>query len=291
MGDSEKPRTLLAQLCWRFHVGTEGLAVEALVYILDRYPASIEGLAELVTPVSAMRLSAQPFETEVFAPDGTRPDVLQRGDGGSERFFIEAKFYAPLTRNQPVRYLARLPDSGVSVLMFLAPAERVEELWPELLRRLAESNMSHSDRGSRCVAIDGTGKHLLVTDWTTLLDNMEERLKDTPNGLAELRQLRGLVRFAESGEGKSALAGDELVNRVTEIGKASGWLHTRGLKATPRSYGYGRYALLGHRYKLCVCWESTCTCSRSSGPRSCGCSATVGATPTIGAGLNGSDRP
>ena len=250
MGDSEKPRTLLAQLCWRFHPGTEGLAVEALVYILDRYPASIEGLAELVAP--AMGLSAQPFETEVVAPDGTRPDVLQRGDDGSERLFIEAKFYAPLTRNQPVPYLARLPDKGDSVLMFLAPAERVGELWPELLRRLDESDKAYSDRGSRCVAIDGTGKHLLVTDWTTLLDNMEERLKDFPSGLADLRQLRGLVRFAESGEGKSALAGDELVNRVTEIGKAAGWLHTRGLRAAPGSSGFGRYAHLGYRYKTCV---------------------------------------
>ena len=105
MGDSEKARTLLAQLCWRFHPGTEGLAVEALVYILDRYPASIAGLAEIVAPVPAMRLSAQPFETEVVALDGTRPDVLQRGDDGSERLFIEAKFYASLTRNQPVPLL------------------------------------------------------------------------------------------------------------------------------------------------------------------------------------------
>lgn len=60
------------------------------------------------------------------------------------------------------------------------------------------------------------------------------------------------MQFAKSGEGKSALAGEELVNRVSEIGKASGWLDTRGLRATPRSYGYGRYACLGRRYKPCV---------------------------------------
>ena len=253
MSDSEKPGTLLAQLSWRFHPRMEEIAVEGLVYILDRYPASIKGLAALVErAVQDMTLSTQPFETEAVAPDGTRLDVLQRGDDGNERLVIEAKFYAPLTRNQPVRYLERLAADGVSVLMFLAPAERVEELWPELLRRLADSDMPYSNKGSHCVTIEGTGKHLLITDWTTLLDTMEERLKDSNSGLAELDQLRGLVQFARSGEGKASLPGDELVNRVTKIGKTSGWLDTRGLKATPRLYGYGRYANLGCRYRLCV---------------------------------------
>jgi len=231
----------------------EEVAVEALTYILNRYHASREGLAELLEEaVPTMRVSDQQFETEAVAPDGTRPDALQRGDDGSERLFIEAKFYAPLTRNQPVGYLKRLPAQRVSVLMFVAPAERVEELWPELLDRLDNGDMPYSNKGSRCVVIEGTGKHLLITDWTKLLDNMGERLKGSTSGLAELRQLRGLVQFAESGEGKAALAGEELVNRVTEIGKTAGWIHTRGLRAVPRSYGYGRYANLGRRYKLCV---------------------------------------
>lgn len=253
MSDSEKPGTLLAQLSWRFHPRLEETAVEALAYILDRYPASIQGLAALVErPVQDMLLSTQPFETEAVAPDGMRPDVLQRGDDGSERLVIEAKFYAPLTRNQPVGYLERLAADGVSVLMFLAPAERVEELWPELLRRLADSDMPYSNKEPHCVTIEGTGKHLLITDWTKLLDNMGERLTDSESGLAELDQLRGLVQFAQSGEGKASLPGDELVNRVTKIGTTSGWLDTRGLKAVPRLYGYGRYANLGRRYKLCV---------------------------------------
>lgn len=48
MSDSEKPRTLLAQLSWRFHPRMEEVAVEALAYILNRYPASAEGLAQLL---------------------------------------------------------------------------------------------------------------------------------------------------------------------------------------------------------------------------------------------------
>ncbi len=251
MSECENPRPMLAHLSWRFHPRMEEVAVEVLAYILNRHRASREGLAELVErAVPGMGLSVQPFETEAGAPDGTRPDVLQRGDDKSERLFIEAKFYAPLTPNQPVPYLKRMPDTRTSVLMFLAPSGRVDELWPELLRRLRASSMPYSNVGSRCVVIEGTGKHLLITDWTKLLDNMQVRLKNAASGLAELRQLRGLVQFAKSGERKKSRPGGELVNRVTEIGKASGWLDTRGLNATPRSHGFGRYARLGHRYKL-----------------------------------------
>lgn len=253
MGDAEKPRTLLAQLSWRFHARMEEVAVEALTYILNRHPASREGLAELLKgAVPTMSLSDRPFETEAVAPDGSKPDVLQRGDDGSERLFIEAKFYAPLTRNQPVAYLKRLPGEGDSVLMFLAPSERVNELWAELLGRLANDDMPYSDEESRCIAIEGTGKHLLIMDWTKLLDGIEEGLKHSESALAELDQLRGLVHVAKSGEEKASIPGEALVNRVTEIGKASGWLDTRRLRATPRPYGYGRYANLGHHYRLCV---------------------------------------
>ena len=253
MGKPENSRTLLAHLSWRFHPRMEEVAVAALVHILNRYPASREGLDELLErTVPDMRLSAQPFETEVSAPDGTRPDVLQKGDDGKERLFIEAKFYASLTPNQPVPYLKRLPTKRVSALMLLAPSGRVKELWPELLRRLADNGMPYSDVGFCCVAIDGTGKHLLITDWTRLLESMEERLKASQSGLAELRQLSGLVQFAESRESKAARPGEKLVRRVTEIGNASGWLDTHGLNATPREYGYGRYARLGQRYELGV---------------------------------------
>ena len=248
MGDV---RPLLAQLSWRFHPRMEALAVEALAYIFNRYPESREGLQRLLKQaVPGMSLSVHPFKTQAVKPDGTRPDVLQKGDDGEERLFIEAKFYAPLTPSQPVSYLKWLPDTRTSVLMFLAPSGRLEELWPELLARLAKNGVPHSDVGSRCVVMEGTGKHLLITDWTRLLDEIEERLKDSRSGMAEFQQLRGLVWSAESVEEPPPPPGKELVDRVTEIGKKSGWLDTSGLIAAPFWHGFGRYVRLGRRYKV-----------------------------------------
>ena len=246
-------RSLLAHLSWRFHPRMEEVAVAALAHILNRYPASRGGLKEVLErAVPGMRLSDEPFQTEVAFPDGARPDVLQKGADKQKRLLIEAKFHASLTPNQPVPYLERLPADGVSVLMFLAPSGRVKELWPQLLRRLDKKGMPHSDVGPRCAAIDGPGKHLLVTDWTTLLSRMEARLEDSESGLAEIRQLIGLAWFAEANEPKSAHAGEELVKQVAASGRSSGWINEERLQATPKSYGYGRYVWLGRRARLGV---------------------------------------
>ena len=48
MSDTEMSRPLLAHLSWRFHPRMEEVAVAALAYILNRYPASREGLNEVL---------------------------------------------------------------------------------------------------------------------------------------------------------------------------------------------------------------------------------------------------
>ena len=252
MDDTEMSRSLLADLSWRLHPRMEEVAVAALAYILNNYPDTRGGLKELLEQgVPEMRLSDEPFQTEAADPDGTRPDVLQEGDDGKERLFVEAKFHATLAPTQPVPYLERLPAEGVSVLLFLAPSARVASLWPRLLCRMNEAGMSYSDAGSRRAKIVGTGKHLLLADWTTLLDRMAGRLEGSEPGLADLRQLIGLVRFAETHE-RRAWPAEELVKRVAASGKVSGWLSVEGLGSKARSYGYGRYARLGRRAKLGV---------------------------------------
>ena len=257
MSDAETSRLLLAHLSWRFHPPMEVLAVAVLEYILNRYPDSRGGLDEwLRDAVPGMGLSGERFETEVADPKLGRPDVLQKGRDGEERFFIEAKFYAPLMPTQPVAYLKQLPSVGLSVLMFLAPSRRVEELWPQLLGRLDDEDIPYAQlEHPRCVQLDGTDQHLCITDWTNLLDSMKEPLEGDELGLADLRQLRGLVRFAEEKERKATLPGKEMVDAVTKIGKDSGWLETRTIKGgqyqiAPRGDDYGRYVRLDRLYKL-----------------------------------------
>lgn len=253
MSDTGMSRPLLAHLSWRFHPRMEEVAVAALAYILNRYPASRSGLNDVLQQaVPDLQLSDGSFETEAAAADGTRPDVMQTGVDGEERLFIEAKFHASLTPNQPVPYLERLPEDDVSALMFLAPSWRVETLWAQLLHRIDKAGMRSSAEGSWCATVDGTEKHLLVTDWTTLLNNMEARLASAGEGLADVRQLIGLTRFAETNAPKSPHAGEALVKQVAAIGRSAGWISEEGLRPTPKPYGYGRYVSLGRRARLGV---------------------------------------
>lgn len=260
MNDTETSRPLLAHLSWRFHPPMEVLACTVLEYILNHHPDSRDGLNDLLARiVPGMRLSGIDFETEASDPELGRLDVLQRGDDREGRFIIEAKFDAPLQSTQPVAYLERMPSAGVSVLMFLVPTLRVEELWPRLLGRLDGKGLAYAQlKYPRSVRIDGTEKHLCIIDWTTLLDSMKEPLKGDEFGRADLRQLLGLVQFAEARESKARLPGKEMVEAVTEIGKADGWLATKTVagrssyKPVPRGDDYGRYARLDRLYKLGV---------------------------------------
>ncbi|WP_419856633.1 hypothetical protein [Candidatus Palauibacter irciniicola] len=237
----------------------EVLACTVLEYILNHHLDSRDGLNELLARiVPGMRLSGMDFETEASDPELGRLDVLQRGDDREGRFVIEAKFDAALMPTQPVAYLEQMPSAGASVLMFLVPTRRVEELWPRLLGRLDREGLPYTDlEHPRCVRIDGTEKHLCIIDWTTLLDSMEEPLEGDEFGRADLRQLRGLVRFAEARESKARFPGEELVNAVVKLGKAAGWLATRTMAGgsygiASRGYGYGRFARLDRLYKLGV---------------------------------------
>jgi hypothetical protein len=53
---------------------------------------------------------------------------------------IEAKFWAGLTDRQRVHYLRRL-EHNRALLLFVAPAQRLESLWPELERRVTGANL------------------------------------------------------------------------------------------------------------------------------------------------------
>ena len=254
MNDPNTSRSMLAHLAWRFHPRMEELAVSALAYILNRYPESRRGLAGVLErTVTGMQLSDELFQTEYALPNGGKVDLVQEADG-EKRLFVEAKFNAPLTKHQPVSYLECLAEDSASVLMFLAPPPRKEELWGQLRSRIEKAGMRLSAAAPPCATIDGTHKQLLVADWTTLLSGMETCLEGSEPGLADIRQLMGLVEFAEAGEPKGPHAGEELVKDVIEIGEAEGWLDTKTekgkLQKKVSSFGYGHYVWLGRRAKM-----------------------------------------
>ena len=254
--------TLLAYLVSSFPGNTENIATEALRHIFSHSDASVEALDDVVRPgVRGVRPITK-VESQVSQADGTRPDLVGFDETGKERVLIEVKFWAELTSNQPNGYLDRLPDDGPAVLIFLAPEDRIQYLWRELRDRAKGKygDLTDIDSERKCVNVDGTQKHLMLVSWGSLLDSMAARSRESeePGVEVEIRQLRSLAKYADNGALKPISDGAEaandsdrllrtyrrLIDAATERGISQEWVDRKGLRATPRSYGYGRYIRL-----------------------------------------------
>lgn len=255
--------TLLAYLVSSFPGNSENIATEALRHIFDNSDASVEALNDVVQ--SGVR-GTQPItkvKSQVIGSDGTIPDLVGFDESGKERVLIEVKFWAQLTNNQPNGYLERLPDDGPAVLIFLVPDDRIHSLWPQLRNRVKEtfSGLAEVDSERKCARVDCTQRHLMIVGWGSLLDSMATRSRDSDeSGVeTEIRQLRSLARYADAGAMKPIRHGEEfgadserqqrtykrLIDAGTDRGIEQGWASRKGLRATPRSHGYGRYIRLG----------------------------------------------
>ncbi len=132
MTETREPDTLLAHLAEKLSHRHEDIAVEALGYIFQSRAAR-RVMEEVLRDGGAEVGPIEQVRTQV-SEGQTRPDLVGVDQHNKECLFIEAKFWAGLTEQQPTAYLDRLPPH--TALLFVAPASRIELLWAEL-RRLA----------------------------------------------------------------------------------------------------------------------------------------------------------
>ena len=254
--------TLLAYLVSSFPGNTENIATEALCHIFDHSDACGVALNDVIQAGVRGLNAITSVRTQVIHADGTRPDLVGFDETGMERVLIEVKFWAELTSSQPNGYIGRLPDDGPALVVFLVPEERVQSLWPQLEERMCQEFGSLAENGleRRCVRVGDTQKHLMIVSWGGLLDSMAARSRDYAEAgvETEIRQLRSLAKYADAGAFKPVRPGEEfgaesemrqrqckrLIDASTERGIEQEWANRKGLRATPRGYGYGRYVNL-----------------------------------------------
>ena len=145
-------KPLLAKLAPMFGSQTENLAVEALGHILSGSEPARRALSLLLQSGGADVGHIAQVRTQATGDDGARPDLVGSDQDDKERVLIEAKFWAPLTGNQPAGYLRRLAEPRARkpcALLFVAPEMRMGSLWAELRRQVATqaSGLALADSG------------------------------------------------------------------------------------------------------------------------------------------------
>jgi hypothetical protein len=141
------------------------------------------------------------FQTQQ-AEGGNRPDMCGY-DGAEVRGFIENKFWAGLTENQPVSYLERLATCRQpTVLLLVVPEAREHTVWRELNRRLKEAAIIAEERDAvpdvACCASTCEGPLLALTSWNRLISALEREAGDDPRARGDLLQLRALCDAADT---------------------------------------------------------------------------------------------
>lgn len=131
-----------------------------------------------------------------------RPDMWGFADT-EPRVFLENKFWAGLTENQPISYLKRLAaDSQPTILLVVAPAAREHTLWRELTRQLLEVGIQVSERratpGIARSVTTQLGPILALTSWTNVLLALEHEAANDPSARSDLVQLRALCDAADN---------------------------------------------------------------------------------------------
>ena len=231
--------SLLSLIARGYAAGREDAATEALCFIVSRSVSARAALSEFLGDNGA-RLPIDSFSTQFLVP-GAYPDMVCFDNDGNRVAFIESKFWAALTSNQPVTYWQALPDDRPAVLLFLAPASRIaridkDSLWGELVDRLRRDGHELGPVDERESLVTATSKdgqrRLILTSWDVLLDRLAERTKKDGDRQAcfEVAQLRGLVRDAIKNDDPVVDANlKQLIADAVTHGEESGWANTDGL--------------------------------------------------------------
>jgi hypothetical protein len=136
------------------------------------------------------------------ANDTTRPD-MSGFDGADLRVFIENKFWAGLTDQQPAAYLEKLAQCArPTVLLMVVPTAREQAIWRDLLRRLRDAHIAASDRDASSAIVHcvetGLGPLLALTSWQKLLAVLDAEATNDQGPSADILQLRALCDAADS---------------------------------------------------------------------------------------------
>jgi len=248
----------------RYSQEYENIATDVLAFILETNASARNGLMKLLKGIDK-DIPDLHFKTQMSEED-KRPDMwgLHEND---PRVFIENKFWAGLTDNQPVEYLNKLAGyTQPTILLMVGPEERVQTLWRELDHRLKKAKISVKGREQAAGIVNSitawidpktkTGPILAITSWSRLLSTLELEVADDQSARSDLLQLRSLCDSADLGAfipiskaeitdqrtPKFILQLGDIMQASIDLAVTEGVLSIKGLLPQSDWTGFGRYA-------------------------------------------------
>ena len=177
----------------------EDIATESFAFLLSEKRELRLGFTEFLRNLVS-ELPELHFRSQLMQ-GGDRPDLWGFAEE-SPRIFVESKFWAGLTEQQPVSYLRRLAShSSQSALVFLCPESRVRTLWRELMRRLKAEGVScgflEGETGFHQAAFTSLGPKLAILSWGRLLKIFDQMAGEDEEVRENLNQLRSLCDVSD----------------------------------------------------------------------------------------------
>lgn len=258
--------SVLAHVVKQGPMAGEPAATQALAYILS----SSEVVARAF--VTLFRQADIEFEPGSFGAEvrqgEAQPDLTVYDSKGQVRAFIENKFWAGLTENQPVTYLNALPDRSPGALLFIVPEKRIPTIWKELQERCTNSNLpwENEQKGDKVLSCHVQANFVLIASWKHVLSKLlavVDQGKD--NHLRhDILQLQDLAVQMDSDAFLPIQAEDvtnqdvarrlvsyiSLLDDITENLKSRSFACTKGLSQGNSYYGSGRFLRLHKRSEV-----------------------------------------
>ena len=247
---------------------SEPAATQALAYVLKSSPDIARAFVRMIRD-AGVEFEPGRIEAEL-AHEDSQPDLTIHDTDGHVRILVENKFWAPLTKAQPVSYLGNLPEDPPSALVFVVPEQRISTVWQELKERCIQVDLQWADAPGSLSVVSARigGKAMLITSWdyvlAGLLDAARSETHDTIEIRNDLFQLQGLTTQMES-DAFRPLRGDEItdqeavrrlisyielidgvVNKLVEDGIAD----VKGLNRTATFDYIGRYFRMYGKFEL-----------------------------------------
>jgi len=188
--------SLLGAIIGKFTNQFENVATEGLAHVLGSNEQLRQVLLQyLNTKIDLTHYLQQDFEISTQftdSNDSSIPDLALLF--GSGKLLVEVKFWAKLTKNQPLTYLQKLNKADGECLFFLVPKLRIPSLLNELIQKSAleiKGELIYETNGNVILLQDFAP--IAVLAWeeilTVLMDQLDYTAVNTKADLAQLKQM------------------------------------------------------------------------------------------------------